>query len=181
MEIQNLERRNSEYALFESQRELELQDDSYLRKANQSKLNVREFICVANWRWRTIVIKDAMQEVAEKLKNFKRRCYQEENTEKTTKIGRISYAAWAGITNSESILLRSWFTERLWRTYVPHQAPITSISRKPSHEVGMPRNTRENVSILGNVFWSSTWSTRSWWITQWFQNFGNTIGNPWWC
>ena len=34
---------------------------------------------------------------------------------KTTKIGRISYAAWSGITNSESILLRSWLTEQLWR------------------------------------------------------------------
>ena len=29
---------------------------------------------------------------------------------KTTKIGRTSYAAWSGITNSESILLWSWLT-----------------------------------------------------------------------
>ena len=37
-------------------------------------------------------------------------------------------------------------------TYVPHQALITSSSRMPSREVGMLRNTRENMSILGNVF-----------------------------
>ena len=37
-------------------------------------------------------------------------------------------------------------------THVPHQALITSSSRKPSHEVGMLRNTRENMSIPGNVF-----------------------------
>ena len=37
-------------------------------------------------------------------------------------------------------------------TYVPHQALITSSSRKPSREVGMLRNTRENMSITGNVF-----------------------------
>ena len=36
-------------------------------------------------------------------------------------------------------------------TYVPHQALNTSSSRKPSREVGMPRNTRENTSIPGNV------------------------------
>ena len=36
--------------------------------------------------------------------------------------------------------------------HVPHQALITSSSRKPSREVGVPRNTRENVSIPGNVF-----------------------------
>ena len=30
-------------------------------------------------------------------------------------------------------------------------------------------------------FWSSTCSTRSWWITQWFKKFGNTVGNRWWC
>ena len=53
----------------------------------------------------------------------------------------------------ESILLRPWLTEQLWRTYVPHQALITSSSiGKPSREIGMPRNTRENMSILGNVF-----------------------------
>ena len=38
------------------------------------------------------------------------------NCWKTVKIGRISCAAWSGITNSESILLRSWLTEQLWRS-----------------------------------------------------------------
>ena len=37
----------------------------------QTKLNVRGYICVANWRRRTIFIKKAMQEVAEKFKNKK--------------------------------------------------------------------------------------------------------------
>ena len=37
-------------------------------------------------------------------------------------------------------------------TYVPHQALITSSSRKPCREVGMLRNTRENMSIPGKVF-----------------------------
>ena len=84
----------------------------------------------------------------EELKNAAIR----KNYWKTTKIGRISYAAWSGITNSESILLRSWFTEQLWRTYVPHQTLITPSSRKSSREVGMPRNTRENMCFPGNVF-----------------------------
>ena len=93
-------------------------------------------------------------------------------TLKTMKIGTFSYAAWSGITNSESILLRSWLTEQLWRTYVPHQALITSSSRKPSREVGMPRNTRDNMSR--KRFWSSTCPTRSWRITQWFKKFGDS-------
>ena len=46
MEIQNLKRRNSEYALTESQRELESHRQQLL-EANQSKLNEREYICVA--------------------------------------------------------------------------------------------------------------------------------------
>ena len=41
MEIQNIERRNSEYALFESQRELDSQRHKLL-DANQSMLNVRD-------------------------------------------------------------------------------------------------------------------------------------------
>ena len=69
MEVQNLKRRNSEYALFESQRELESQRQQQL-EANQSKLNVKEYICVADWGWRTIFTKNAVQEVAEKLKIF---------------------------------------------------------------------------------------------------------------
>ena len=70
MEIQNLKRRNSEYALFESQREPESQRQQQL-EANQSKLNVREYILVEeDWEWRAIFTKNAMQEVAEKLNNF---------------------------------------------------------------------------------------------------------------
>ena len=47
MEIQNLKRRNSECALIESQRELESQRRQ-LQETNQGKLNVREYIRVAN-------------------------------------------------------------------------------------------------------------------------------------
>ena len=47
MEIQNLKRRNSECALIESQREPESQRRQ-LQETNQSKLNVREYISVAN-------------------------------------------------------------------------------------------------------------------------------------
>ena len=49
MEIQNLKRRKSEYALFESQRELTSQRQQLL-EANQSKLNLRDYIREANWR-----------------------------------------------------------------------------------------------------------------------------------
>ena len=99
------------------------------------------------------------------------RCYQEEKTEKTTRIGIISYAVWSGITCSESVersstkstrtigvhwrfenLLRSWLTEQLWQYHVPHQALITSSSRKPSRESRMQRNTRDDMSAPGNVF-----------------------------
>ena len=37
-------------------------------------------------------------------------------------------------------------------TYVPHKALITSSSRKPSCEVEMPRNIRENMNLPRNVF-----------------------------
>ena len=49
MEIQNVKRRNSEYALTESQRELESQRQQLLEINGQIKLNVREYICVADW------------------------------------------------------------------------------------------------------------------------------------
>ena len=37
-------------------------------------------------------------------------------------------------------------------TYVPHQDLVSSSSRKPSTEIGMLRNTRDDRSILGNIF-----------------------------
>ena len=67
--------KNWEDAFTESQLELESQRRQLL-KANQGqiKLNEREYTCVADWRWRIIFIKDAPQEVVEKLKKLKRRC-----------------------------------------------------------------------------------------------------------
>ena len=53
--------------MIESQREVGSQGQQLL-EANQSKFNVREYICVADWEWRVIFIKNAIQEVAEKLK-----------------------------------------------------------------------------------------------------------------
>ena len=171
-----LERRNSDFALTESQRELESQRQQSL-KPNHTKLDVREYICVANWRWRIVFIKNAVQEVAEKLNNnFKGRFYQEKYTEKTAKIERISYAAWSGITNSESIFLRSWLAEHVWQYLRSSSSSYYLELKKPSREVGMPRNTRENMNIPGKL-WLSTCSTRSWWITQWLKKFGDISGD----
>ena len=78
MAIQNLKRRISQHALFESQRELESQRQQLL-EANQSELNEREYICVADWGWRFIFIKNAMQVVAEKWKNWKVAALKEGN------------------------------------------------------------------------------------------------------
>ena len=153
MDIQNLKRRTSEYALTESQRELESQRQQLL-EANQCKLNVGEYIRVANWGWRTIFIKKAVQEVAPKLKECQKTlpCYQEEITEQTTKIGTFFTQY-----DQESRTVCLFFydldsSSSFGIAYVSHQALITSSSRKPSREVGMPRNTRESMSFPGNVF-----------------------------
>ena len=69
-EIQNLERRNSEHALFESQRELESQRQRLLEDTQWTDQVQRERkICVSNWRWRIVFTRIATQEVAKNLKN----------------------------------------------------------------------------------------------------------------
>ena len=98
----------------------------------------------------TIFIKKAMQEVAEKLKNWKYAAIRKEITENNEDWNNF-YAAWSGITNSESFVPPSWLTDQLWHTCVPHQALIASSSRKLGREVGMPRNTRENMIFAGNA------------------------------
>ena len=105
------------------------------------------------------------------IEELKRPCYQEENAEKQRRLEDFPTQH-----NQESrtvSLLRD--QERrlpelleyiddskifydpdspssLDSTYVPHQALITSSSRKPGREVGILRNTREDMSIPGNVF-----------------------------
>ena len=51
------------------------------------------------------------------------------------------------------------------------------VCREPRREVGMPRNTREDMRYSWERFWLSTCSTRSWWITRWFKEFGDIIGH----
>ena len=41
----------------------------------------------------------------------------------------------------------------------------------------MSRNTREDMRYSWKRFWLSTCSTRSWWITRWFKEFGDIIGH----
>ena len=137
----------------------------------QIKLSVGEYICVASWRWRTIFMKNATQEVAKNLKNWKRSCCQEENTVKQRRLEE--FLTQHGQESRTVSLLRdqvSWFPELLKfiedskifydpnspsssdSTNGPHQALITSSSRTLSCDVGMLPNTREDVSIPGNVF-----------------------------
>ena len=148
---------------------LNLKDDSYRKPIRASSA------------WENTFVKQIGDEEPSSSRKLRKKLPRNCRIEKTllqrrkrsnsTKDEWIFFAAWSKITNSESItgstseitrtigiywriehLLWSWLIEQLWRTSVPHQALINSGSRKRSREVGMPRNTRENLSIPGNVF-----------------------------
>ena len=192
MEIQNLKRRNSEYALIELQREHESQ---WQQEAIQSKPNVREYICDANWRWRTMFIKRAMQEVAEKLKNWKRRCLSRGKYRKTTKIGRTSCEAWSGITNSESVEWSATKITRMigiyWRLNFFYDLGLLSsydlrtflikflLLRVQESLVAKLEccEIHERKWYHWKCSWLSTCSTRCWWITQRFKKVDDIIGD----
>ena len=94
MEMQNLERRNSEHTLTESQRELESQRQQLLKAsqwADQAQQD-RIHLCSRSG------MKDHLHQEryarrCREIEELKKSCYQEGNYEKTTKIGRISCAA----------------------------------------------------------------------------------------
>ena len=151
---------------------LNFKDDNYWKSTNgQSNFNVREYICVANLRRRTIFIKKARS--CREKEELKRRCYQEENTEKQRRLEEchtqhdqksrtVSLLRDQVRRLQERELLESIEDSKTFCdpdspsscdcTYVPREALITSSSRKPSRVVEMLRNTREDVSIPGNVF-----------------------------
>ena len=116
----------------------------------------------------TIFVKKAMQEVAEKLKNWKYAAIRKEITENNEDWNNF-YAAWSGITNSESFcspILTYWSVVTYLRS--------SSSSYCLEFEKAWPRRwnaakyTRE-YKYYWTRFWSSTCSTRSWRITQLFQ------------
>ena len=58
---------------------LNLKDDNCWNPINgQIKLSVRENTCVVNWRWRTVLTRNATQEVPKKLKNLEDAALREE-------------------------------------------------------------------------------------------------------
>ena len=168
MEIQNLKGRNSEYALTESQSELESQRHQLL-EANQSKLNVREYIC-SRLEMKDHLHQESYTRSCREIEALRIRCYQGEILKKQR---RSEEFPMEHDQESRTVsLLRDQvrkLQERLeyiedtkifqdpdppssfGSAHVPHQALIASSSRKLSREVGMLRNTREDMSIPGNV------------------------------
>ena len=115
-----------------------------------------------------------------KLKIFfwKKSCYQEENTKKKQRrLEKISFAAWSGIVNSESILLRSWLTEKV-TTYLRSSSSSYYFEFKKAEprSWNCAKYTRE-YEYSWKRFWLSTCSTRSSLITQWFKKFGDIISD----
>ena len=82
MEIQNLERRNSEYELFEPQRELESQRRRLLKANQWADQAQRERIFLRS----ELVMEDHFHQECyarscREIEELKRCCYQEENSE----------------------------------------------------------------------------------------------------
>ena len=83
METQNLKRRNSEYALIESQRELESKNRQLLEVSQWAEQAPRERIHLGS----ELEMKDHPHQESygrscRDMAELKKRCYQEENTEK---------------------------------------------------------------------------------------------------
>ena len=81
MEIQNLERRNSEYALFESQRGLESQRLQLL-EANQwtdQAQQERTLLC-SELKMKSSLHQECYARSCQEFKELRRRCYQEDSS-----------------------------------------------------------------------------------------------------
>ena len=172
METQNLERRNSEFALIESQRKLELQRRQLL-EANQLQDQVqreRIHLC-SELEMKNHLHQECYARGCQEIEELKRRHIQEENEvtqrkmkEKTTQHDQESRTVSLLRDQARRLQERLEFIEdskifqdpdspsSFGSACVPHQVLITSSPRKPSRESRMQRNTREDLSIPGNVF-----------------------------
>ena len=87
MEIQNMERRNSEYALIESQRELEsqrLQLSEANQRADQAQRE-RIHLC-SELEMKSCLCRECYARSCREIEELKKRCYQEENAIRRPKL-----------------------------------------------------------------------------------------------
>ena len=166
MEIQNSEKRSSEYAFFESQRELESQRQQLLMAscwANQAQRE-RIHLC-SELEMKSHLHQEGYARGCQESEELKRRCSQGENAARQQKLEEL-------IAQQNQDSLRDQvrkLQERLeliedsrifqdpdspssdGSTHISHQARIASGSRKPSREPRTPRITRADMSISGDV------------------------------
>ena len=91
MEIQNLERRNSEYTLFESQRERESQKQQLLvanQKADQAQRE-RIHLC-SELDMKNRLHRECYARSCQEIEELKRRCYKEESGVTQQKLNEYS-------------------------------------------------------------------------------------------
>ena len=83
MEVQSLERRNSEHALFESLRGLESQRPQFL-EANQrtDQAQQERILLCSELKMKSRLHQECYARSCQEFEEMRRRCYQEENTEK---------------------------------------------------------------------------------------------------
>ena len=101
----------------------------------------------------------------QEFEELKIRCNEEENTEKQRRLknflcstirNHVQWVYWEikyeDYQDDSKIFYDPDWPSSHDSAHVPHQALITSNSTEPSRDIGLLRNTREDMSILGNFF-----------------------------
>ena len=150
----------------------EIQNTNY---SSHSARSTREYICVADWRWRNIFIKSAMQEVAEKLMNWGYAAMRKEITEEKRRWEEFltqhdQESRTVSLVFYDPDLLSSYDIPTFLINLLLHQVRKSRAAKLEHREI------HERNEFSWKRFWFSTCSTRSWWITQWFKKIGDTIG-----
>ena len=159
----------------------EIQNTQYV--SHNESMNLKEDISCADQAqcerihsWSKLKMKNRLHQdcyarSCQDFEGLRIRRYQEEKTEKQQRLEEFPMQ-----DDQESRTVSLFFHDLDWRpTFIKLLLP--RVCRKPSRKVGMPRNTREDMRYSWKRFWLSTCSTRSWWITQWFKEFGDIIGH----
>ena len=144
-------------------------DESLNLKANlyeQIKLCVREYICVAEWRWGAIFIEKALQEVAERLKNWKDAAIRKKKLKDSED--------WNNLLRNMIRNHEQWvYSSTILICWAVVTAPTFLI------KVFLPRVPKPSrVWSPEAFFWLSTCPTSAWRIFQWFKKLVSIIGDP---
>ena len=151
---------------------------------------MKEYICVAIWGWGIVFIRNATQEVAKNLKNWKfaatkRKILKNNEDWKnflcSTIRNHVQWVYWVikyeDYQEDSKNLLRSWLTEQSWQCLRSSSSFLSPRFPQSLAAILDCCEIHEKIWVFLETFLVDNMLDEILWILRWFKKFGDIIGD----